>query len=457
MPARERPAAVAETRLHNAYGVIDVPAPQMQKVRYVFKITSAKNVRLPYAVAVNGIVLPAFATTNRRVDGSGGHIDVQVLRGSRVGLYLNSDAHPSYRKQLVYEITVGSRDVEVVITEKLGRHSDSDTPVRQPQAPGAAPDAVDRYAAPLTGDIWMKVSHRYTAAEVEGLMPAGTPPEVVAAIKNIYAALKAAQLTIVIPAAGEKPAKTLTVTFDDSENPRQNISRYALLEDGLTRVHPGGYAALFNAALDSDVPSLRVTSCWRPMLGSIAHRAGLGLDVNYVGKVRMNRQELLRSKGNGDDTDNVTDAEVERFHEFERADGEYRKAQREFESAAIEARKAQAEWRRTTGDRQASLPDDHAAAQAHLRAAAALKKADTDRQKALERWQSEMEKGQPTSIRRFRGALMQCTCVGQIFDPWYMDSNTRIPGKQEANLQKGANETLHSNHLHITVHEPSIL
>lgn len=457
MPAREQPAAVAETRLHNAYGVIDVPVPQMQKVRYVFKITSAKNVRLPYAVAVNGKVMAAFATTNRRVDGSGGHIDVQVLRGSRVALYLNSDAHPSYRKQPVYEVRVGTRDVEVVITEKPGRHTDPDAPVRKAQEPGAAPDAVDRYTAPLTGDIWMKVSHQYTADEVEALMPTGTAKEVIAAVKSIYAPLKTARLDIAIPAQDGKEQKKLSVTFLDSENPRQNITRYSLLEDGLTRVHPGGYAALFNAALESDIPSIRLTSCWRPMLGSIAHRAGLGLDVDYVGEVRMNRQELRLRKGDGDDRDNVTDAEVERFQEFERADDDHRKAGRQLESANAEKRKAEAELRRATGDKRATLPNNHVVMERLRNAVVAAEDASNKRRDALQVWQREMKAGEPTSVRSFRMSLLKCSCVGQLFDPWYMDANTKDQMEPELNTQMTGNETLHSHHLHVTVHEPSIL
>ena len=58
-----------------------------------------------------------------------------------------------------------------------------------------------------------------------------------------------------------------------------NIPGFDLLGGGLTRVHPGGYAALINAALANGVSSIKMNSCWRPMVGSIAHRAGLGLDV----------------------------------------------------------------------------------------------------------------------------------------------------------------------------------
>jgi hypothetical protein len=54
--------------------------------------------------------------------------------------------------------------------------------------------------------------------------------------------------------------------------------------------------------------------------------------------------------------------------------------------------------------------------------------------------------------------LLQCSCVGQLFDPWYIYKNAR--GEGEANMQTGAStslERLHAHHLHVTVHEPKIL
>jgi len=68
------------------------------------------------------------------------------------------------------------------------------------------------------------------------------------------------------PARGTQPAYSLAVEFEDSDNPRKNIHHYQLLVDGLTRVHPGGYAALFNAAIDNGVDRIVVTSCWRHVM-----------------------------------------------------------------------------------------------------------------------------------------------------------------------------------------------
>ena len=282
----------------NKDSATDVKVVVKRKVTYIFVAKSSANLSIPYAVAINGVVAAKYKSKPLRVSGANGKIIIENLDvGDKVTLYLNSDAHPSYRSAPVYEVTVQDKDISVTITEKTGKHDDSDTPT-QVKAKDEAVEAkktIDSYTAPLTGDIWMKVSHKYTSAEVDALVPADSTSEVIAALKSIYSGLSKAELKVKIPATGTSKERTLTVTFEDSNNPKTNISTYSLLSDGLTRVHPGGYAALFNAALENNISSLTVTSCWRPMLGSIAHRAGLGLDVNYVGGTHINRQELRNS------------------------------------------------------------------------------------------------------------------------------------------------------------------
>jgi hypothetical protein len=99
--------------------------------------------------------------------------------------------------------------------------------------------------------------------------------------------LPSAELTLSIPAAPPVEALTVTVSFADASNPKSNITSYGLLADGLPRVHPGGFAALLTAAVQARATTLALSSCWRPSLGSIAHRAGLGLDVTLVGDTAM--------------------------------------------------------------------------------------------------------------------------------------------------------------------------
>ncbi|HVY44505.1 MAG TPA: hypothetical protein VHB21_01450, partial [Minicystis sp.] len=222
-----------------------------RRVTYVFDTkATTKCLRIPYAVAIDGKVGHAFDDKPARV-GDSNKIEVDVSPGAKVSLFLNSDAHPSHRKHAVYEVTAHDHHVEVKITEKKGKHATPDTP--SPAGSDAA-IGLDKYSAVLTGDIWMKVTHAYTSAEADALMPAGTPDAVRAAVCSIYGVLPASTLSMTVPATPDAPEKKLKVTFSDSSNPKDNITSYALLSDGLPRVHPAGYAAIFTAALAAGVP-----------------------------------------------------------------------------------------------------------------------------------------------------------------------------------------------------------
>lgn len=372
MQKKPKPASESCTTPENLTGVTDAPCKPLREVTYVFQCTTAAKVNLAYAVAVDGQVLEAYAAgmgrvasgqtedKKRNITRTPGSFSVKVQAGSQVALYLNSDARPGRRKNLVYAVTPQARNVIVYITEKKGRHSDSDTPVLK--AP-AADAKLDEYTAPLTGDIWMKVSHKFSADEVQSYMPAGTAPEVVTAVKSIYSGLKEAKLSLTLPAKGDQPARSVQVDFEDADNPKENITQFSLLSDGLPRVHPAGYAAMFNAALETGVTKLRVTSNWRPSLGSIAHREGLGLDVSRLDALRLNREELREGKGAGKDTANVSDKETELYQEYMRADGanENAKASAKAAKEAREKAAASTEAARKTLGKGAPLKSKAAA------------------------------------------------------------------------------------------------
>jgi hypothetical protein len=286
-------------------------------------------------------------------------------------------------------------------------------------------------------------------------MPAGTSAEVLAAVKSIYAGLSSKTLSIAIPAKADKPAFTIAVDFQDklNSNPNENIPDFKVLTDGLPRAHPAGYAALFNAAVENSITALKLTSCWRPLLGSIAHRAGLGLDVNYVGKVHIDRQELRANqksgKGNGRDDDNVSDAEVKAFKDFEAAIVAKKNADVALASATTSSANAKND------------PVKLASALEKQKAAAdAAREASDAQARAQKAWNGERDVNEPATVRVFRASLLKCACVAQLFDPWLMDSNAHDKAPPEPNMQRGAstsNERLHSHHLHITVYEPKIL
>ncbi len=450
--AAPAPVASSQTKLNNQGGLAVVTVHPPRKVTYIFSGVSSPSLKIPYAVAVNGSALADHAAKTRRVDcpkGGKGKFSVTVQQGQTVSLYLNSDAHPDFRQTPVYAVTAGERDVEVRIEERFGKHTEADTAIRQidPDAKKEAEKTADTYTASLTGDIWMRVSHRYTQAEAEARMPPGTSVAVREAVKSIYRGLASAALTVTEPATAGKPEKTLQVTFTDSNNPNDNISSYSLLSDGLPRVHPAGYAALFTAALSAKVSALTLSSGWRPLLGSIAHRAGLGLDVSVLGSTVLNRQEL-RKKGDGDDSDNVTDAEVRAFKVYLVAI----KAEKDAQQNLRASEKALGAAKKSGGK------DAIKAAEEQLKIAI---DAEVDAAKAKieegKTWDSKRDDGEPAHVELFRVALLESNSVKQLFDPWFMDSNTRDKQPAEANQQRTDNEILHAHHLHITVDDPRIL
>lgn len=428
--------------------VVDAPCKKACKVTYRFVFRTALS--MPYAVAVNGKVLAAFKDRPKRTDD---HIPLVIDAGQSVALYLNSDAHPAYRQHPVYQVMVGDDDVEIVITEVAGKQNFSDAPEAGKTTKDASTGrTVQHMTAKLTGDIWMKVSHKYAPSEVEALLPPKTSAEVTSAVKSIYAGLNTPALQIDQSPVSGHPAPTLTIKFMDSDNPKENITAYNLLKDGLPRVHPGGYAALFNAALEHGIETLRVTSCWRPMLGSIAHRAGLGLDVDYVGTTPMNRQELRLGKAK--DTANVSDDEVGLFKEYEAAIVADKKADAELVAAtkAASAPGLSAEQKLQAQKRFQIAQDNKREAE----------KANRDAKGA---WDRERNANEPAKVKLFRASLLKYQCVFQLFDPWFMDANTKDAQEPEPNMQrplppgrKGlSNEELHAHHLHVTVYEPRIL
>ncbi len=105
--------------------------------------------------------------------------------------------------------------------------------------------------------------------------------------------------------------------------------------------------------------------------------------------------------------------------------------------------------------------------QAQSLSAAKKNKDQTNRTKvnASNAWDKERNANEPAKVKLFRASLLQCSCVFQLFDPWFMDANTKDGKDPEPNMQrpqppgkKGpSNEELHAHHLHVSVYEPKIL
>lgn len=456
MNARQQVAANSETQSDKHTPTV-VPLATKRKVTYILNTSASSSaLKMPYAVAINGKVLADYKEKPKQVSGGKGSITLTVDSGDTVSLYLNSDAHPEYRKQPMYAITPKERDVIVTITEKTGKHADADTPTLKTESDD--PKKPDEYTAPLTGDIWLKISHKYTPAEAEKLIPAQTSPEIKAAVLKYYdGSLSSAKPdnTVTKPAGDGQSAKTchISISSEADSNALKNIRSFDLYVDGLPRVHPHGYLALIEAAFDAGIEKLMLTSTWRPMVGSIAHRAGLGLDVSHLDSTRLNREELRKPKAV--DTDNVSEEEKKRFKEKEAADAEAKKAKAERDKLLVE-RNALFALKKNNHNKASPIREMELNEKIEI----ATKKAEDADKKATQAnsdWNDERNKNEPVKVKGFRGALFRHEHIKQLFDPWFMDNDTKDKIPSFSNEQKTSNEILHSHHLHITVHEPKIL
>ena len=469
---QEKPAAVATTNTTPG-SCVDVPCTPKRKVTYKFIVTSKRDCKLPYAVAIDGKTDPRFKQRALALLCDSKQIEVFADAGQKIALYLNSDAHPDYRTTPVYEVTVGDFPIEVTVTEKAGKHSDAATVTLKEtkgskDAKTGATLKTQVYAAPLTGDIWLSITHKYTADEAKTLIPADTPKEISAAVLKFYdGSLSAAANKVAVSAPKKSGTGTHTTTVAPNPgeamgNVHANIQVATdIFKDVLPRVHPGGYVALFQAALEAEVGTITLNSTWRPMMGSIAHRAGLGLDVGYLDQTHLNREELRGKKPTAAADANVSDEEKKLFKAHEEARAERDKAIAHKE--ALDAELKQLEKLKT-----ASSTKFDAARYTELEkeipaATQKAKDATRDSQEKLQAWNDERNKNEPAKVKTYRTSLSQCKCVKQLFDPWYMDGNTQdkipaVPNEQrKSKKNEETNETLHAHHLHITVDEPKIL
>lgn len=446
-PAAPPPPATTATTNTTPGSAVKVQATAARKVtyRFFFPTQGKSKVVLDYAVEVNGQIRSEFANATRGVE-HGQDINITVQEGEIVRLYLNSDAEPGQRTQPVYAVTAGNGDAVITIREKTGQHTDADTPTLVSEKVAPKSGSITRqYSAPLTGNLWLKISYKFTQADAKRHAPPNTPLEVIDAVSSLYDGSTGTERSLVvsIPVSGGAP-KQVKIVFpkgDADQNCRDNITAdaYNLVGEGITRVHPGGYYAIIQSALEVGVTEVTMSSCWRPMVGSIAHRNGRGLDFNWINdgtqSIRLNRAELTYGK-KGYDSPWVTDDEVDLHKKLNAAEADAAAKKKVAETAQAAASQAGA-----TEEAKAK------AAQAKADAAAA---ADA-RNKAKDAWEAEKNAHEPEAVKSLRTALMRCRCIKQVLDPWFMDTNTRDKIAGYHNRFKSGNDQNHRHHFHITV------
>jgi hypothetical protein len=442
------PAAMCTLTEEGAFTIVKVK--HRCTVCYEFD-TSASNadLALRYVVVVDGNALPTRDGKPSALNGKNRTISVAALPGSKVALFLNSDVHPDYQRHPVYAVQVGDNDVLVTITERAGRISHESSKLRPPrqQLDAKSGKPVDMYSAALTGDIWMEISTVYTAAEADAMLPADTDPDIRGLVRQIYEGLPSKQLQVTFPAADGAPRRAMAVRFDESDNVLGNVTHCALLTGVLPRTHPCAYAALLTEARAAGVTSLRVTSGWRPMLGSIAHRAGLGLDIDYVESdsdhVAINRAALTKValKRN----DNVSELEQNLYADYMHAKWVAEESDKERTAAQNILAHNRDSGAKDLLQRRLTAAEETA------------KKAKSAKDLAEGDWSHERDRHEPSLIRTLRAKLSYNKSINQILDPWYIDTNTNDDIPAVPNEQRSQNEKTHNNHLHITVSDPKIL
>ncbi|HEY0062019.1 MAG TPA: hypothetical protein VGC21_07855 [Telluria sp.] len=441
---RVLPAVVCATNPHPG-SVATVEVSQQCCVTYAFN-TSATNAKLkiPYAVEVDGHVLCDYDARARLAGNS--RISVMVKAGATVALYLNSDAHPAYRCEPVYKVTTQRNNVLVNIIEKTGLDPGSDI-LGTPQKRMENGRETDVYNTSLTGAIWMRVSHRYSASEAKALLPAGTHPAICAVIDAIYCGLTSRKLDVTFPATADNAACKCQICFDDSSNALCNIKGFSLLKDGLPRVHPHAFFVLLDAIHAVGIERVVIGSTWRPLLGAINHRAGLGLDISSfktrAGEVPVNREELILP--NGRHLGNVSEEEKRLF-------ADYRATEKNLAKAEDAKNDADVQVMMNTG-----LSSTVGLAQQQAAAKALVKRMTAETVNKQTAWVSEANRNEPASMRSLRSRFERSPHISQIMDPWCTDSDSRDAVKAKFNFFKTPDEITHKDHLHLTIKEPKIL
>ncbi len=408
-------------------------------VEYVIHFDT--SIRLPYAIFWNGEKQPS----NRVALTSGGNVAtvrIMARSGQKVGLYLGSDASPQFRQEMLFPITVGHNDIRVVIQSQTGLHDDiaeissKESDIQRDVQEAGRPDKLDIYNGnKLTGNTWLRFSHKYTAADALALAAeAGeTDAGVQAALIALYGGdvSKAAGYTVAF--AGKHSCKLSFQSGVDS-NCAQNIQRYLSLGGfggaALPRVHPRSWIALLQAARDANVGALEITSGWRPMTGKSPHRIGLGLDIKSAKSTAG--KALVFDK----DSPAMWSSPQEKI-----AHQDWMESEADLEKAKAEIAAAQ---------KAMKAANDKGKAVAQQRKDDAEKKlADALEKRRQVKFEYEKHhKG--TFAGTLEQALFKSPLIRQVFEPLLMDANTRDKVEPEVNRYRVGNEATHKNHLHVT-------
>ena len=406
------------------------------QVAVTYEIHFDQKLRLPYAFYWNGVKQPENKVLKPKQATAILTIQALVKEGDKIGLYLGSDASPEFRQELLYPLTVGSKDIKAIIKTK--KDPQDDVAELKPVTPTDADknSTESRYEGWLTGDIWMRFSHRYSAKEATAhFLNAGEKDTGIAkAIADLYGGSVNTKTGYSVQFDNKNNCQIIFQTGSDA-NCRANIKKgYDFAREGLPRVHPRTWIAFLQAARDCSISSMEITSGWRPMFGSATHRIGLGLDVKSAKRTDGN-SGIFDKKNN-----NLWHSEEEKVTHAEWVASEQKltEARIALENARKEIKQAQgADGTRDANQREEQAKD-------------AVKDAEEFRDEAKKTFK---KKHKGSVVDSFEQALMKNPLVKQLFDPLLMDTNTRDQQDADANVNKSGNETNHQNHLHVSAND----
>jgi hypothetical protein len=337
----------------------------------------------------------------------------KVPFGKTVALLLGNDAKKRYRTRPLFAVTAdqGLSDIVVKIKEQRGTDYDADL-----EKPSLVSETATKktYNAELHGTTWFNFSHKFTAEEAAELT-SDAPAEVKEAVISIFRGDPVVANGAIKLNVQKTDGTMLKVTWlnEAFENCRENIPAITSLEAAkrelIPRVNPNTYQAFIQAALEMGAQEMDITSGWRPMLGSVLHRIGVGLDVKRIKVNGANRSYSRAATAEETALSNLRN---------EKSDLEKKKNRTQAENTRLNV--LNAEEPAAVMRAQTAVPLEHA------------------------------------DLKAFTTKLRQNTEVRQTFDPWQMESNTADKAAPTVNILSNGNEVLHKTHLHITVFDEEL-
>jgi|GEM_PF-581096 len=378
---------------------------------------SKKNLRgLPYFIAVmNGTKASALYEGQRvQLLGDPNKIRQKVPFGKEVALFLGSDAKAKYRSKPLFRVTAenGLTDIVVKINETDGK--DYDAALEEPALKDES-GTKRTYQAAMYGNTWLNFSHKYTAEEAAEMTKEASA-EVQKAVISIYKGEPQAGQNKITLDVLKPNGSTMKIIWPSHafDNCKKNVTVITGMEsaksEAMPRVHPNTYQAFMQAAFELDAQELEINSGWRPMLGSVLHRIGVGLDVGRI-RVAGSDRNYNRSATAAENT----------------------------YSALMKEKAGLLKKKNRTPEEEERL-----------------NKIKVEEPDAAKKAVDAISANEHSDLKTFTSKLRGNTEVRQTFDPWQMEDNTADKAGPAPNRLKTGNETLHRNHLHITVFDEEL-